>query len=181
MPQDPLTPPEIFETLAKDANPNLSASAQEPFHQIQASLILDQIQDVFIRLSNQLATEQDFSTDPSIPHLPHVLRFSVHLALFLRQLGYTLPELQVNLVIQGFIQLLIKSGKRDLVAPYTHHLPSSMQIQVYSQFLKSIHDDQHVRIEYLKMAFAHGLPGMEIARQTVELIFKDGFYQVSVY
>ena len=91
----------------------------------------------------------------STESLPDVLRFAVHLALFLRAIGHPLPEDQVNFVIKGFINMLIQSSKVfkfvvleilssnwlwrqcDIIAIYAKHLTTNMQIEVYSDFLKS--------------------------------------------
>ncbi len=53
--------------------------------------------------------------------LPHILRFSVHLALFLRQIGFILPEADVNYVIKGFTRILIKESKVGVSYLLTGH------------------------------------------------------------
>lgn len=75
--------------------------------------------------------------------LPHILRFGVHLALFLRQIGFILPETDVNYVIQGFTKILIKESKVGL-----HHVPGfvgadSGTIERYYCCLRKAFASQH--------------------------------------
>jgi nuclear pore complex protein Nup107 len=52
-PPAPLKPVEIFESVKKHENERIKASAHEPFHLIQTDIILNHIQSLYERLSEQ--------------------------------------------------------------------------------------------------------------------------------
>ncbi|KAJ3073528.1 hypothetical protein HK102_005982, partial [Quaeritorhiza haematococci] len=190
LPSDaPRDPEEIFDILTKSERGEIRAAANEPFHIMQVMIILDRIDELLFKLKSQLELSQVHGSNaPSIPSLPHVLRFAVHLILLLRSVSYPLSvDLHVdmareheNYIIGKFVELLIASRRDRIIAMYTSHLPSEMQIECYANFLTGVTEDRRTRLEYVQLGHYYGLDMHSVAKRTVDIILREGVMSESL-
>ena len=91
-----------------------SQEAAEPFHIIQAHLILDSLDMLFASLHVQLVEMERDTNTPSIFGLSSVLRFTAHLILLLRGMGisgYAENSEHVDFLLSRYIHMLHVAGK----------------------------------------------------------------------
>ncbi|KAH6575535.1 hypothetical protein BASA62_001874 [Batrachochytrium salamandrivorans] len=148
LPNVDLEPHTIFTDLSKSEDARISREASEPFHIIQAHLILNSLDVLFASLSAQLIEMEQNLDTPAIAGLPRVLRFSAHLILLLREMGVVEVaehSHHVHFLLRKYIEMLMVAGKGDLIAMYIAFLPSEMQVDCYSSFLQDVNEDLETR------------------------------------
>lgn len=99
----------------------------------------------------------------------HLIRFIAHLALFLRTSEYNTKEEYSNLIIEAYVDELIKDKQYLLIAYYVSKLPSDAQVHWYAKFLEGI-TDKSERQRYLDLAENCGLDLAQITKRVVENI-----------
>ncbi|KAJ2875026.1 Nucleoporin nup84 [Coemansia aciculifera] len=155
----------VLDALASHDSPALRLAAAEPFRRLQAAVIVDNFPAYLNDYAQHLSAAEPADTDADL------LRVVVHIALFLRCLGFALPSDAVAAVLDVYIGLLI-SDNRDLVAVYVAHLPPTRQTEAYAQFLRSVNDPAPVRVQLLMLAATHGLDADAIAKRTAQLVLE---------
>ena len=174
LPHCDLSPDDVFESLLKSEDPQLCYEANEPFHIIQAHLILDKLDLMFEGLRSQLeALERNEEIAP-ILHLPHVLRFNAHLILFLRMVGVLGHSRDTDYILAKFIEMLQAANKGNLVPAYTEFLPADMQVETLSKYLETVDEEMAVRQEYVQLGAHYNLDMSSICRATVQNTFRRG-------
>ncbi|EGF81935.1 hypothetical protein BATDEDRAFT_23684 [Batrachochytrium dendrobatidis JAM81] len=175
LPHISVEPHIIFTELSKSENARISQEAAEPFHIIQAHLILDSLDMLFASLHVQLVEMERDTNTPSIFGLSSVLRFTAHLILLLRGMGisgYAENSEHVDFLLSRYIHMLHVAGKGDLIAMYVAYLPSEMQVDCYSSFLQDVDDDLQIRCALVTAGIDCMLDMPRICRMTVEKIFR---------
>ncbi|KAL1924881.1 uncharacterized protein VTP21DRAFT_4535 [Calcarisporiella thermophila] len=168
---DDLTPAEIFDRVSRSGTEELRLSANEPFHLIQALIILNRTDELLRDFRERLL---DPSKHLSSWERSHVLRFMAHLVIYLRSIGVSLPEEDGDAIIQSYVSMLVESGKSRVVALYASKLPHDLQVHSYAKFLKTIREDKKTRFEYLSIAYKYNLDVDAILSETVKMIFEEG-------
>ncbi|KAI9502591.1 nuclear pore protein 84/107 [Coemansia spiralis] len=152
----------VFASLATHDSATLRQEANQPFHLLQKAIIKNEfaayIEEYTCKLQNDELSELEFE----------LLRFVVHAALHLKELGFGLPENAVVIALQTYISQLSKDH-RELVAVYVTHLPAEEQTEAYAVFLHGINDPINVRMQLLRLAERHGLDASTISKRTTEL------------
>lgn len=149
---------QIFSELDGNKNLNVKATARSTMATIQKLLILDDIAGLLDHMNGAL----------DVDATPQTLRFFAHLVLFIRQIGRNHQEEIGDRIIRSYVQCLMKLGDAQLVSFYTAALPSSQQIQLYSEFIESVPVSS--RRQCLDEAQAHGLDIAQITKVTVQRI-----------
>ncbi|KAI8325119.1 nuclear pore protein 84/107 [Martensiomyces pterosporus] len=154
---------QVFDALATHESALLRQESSEPFHRLQSAIVLDTlpafIDDYACRLRSEELSDEESG----------LLRFVVHSALYLRQIGFALPSEAVDTVLEEYIAQL-STGHRELVALYASYLPQHKQVDVYSQFLQGVADPAPVRVQFLQLAKTSGLDVDPIAKRAADLI-----------
>ncbi|KAJ1992640.1 Nucleoporin nup84, partial [Coemansia thaxteri] len=101
----------VFQVLATHDSAAVRRESSLPFHRLQTAIIVNSFPDYISDYAQRLRAKSlsDGECD--------LLRFVVHTALHLRQLGFALPAEPVNVVLENYIIHLSKSH-RELVAIY---------------------------------------------------------------
>ncbi|KAJ1965379.1 Nucleoporin nup84 [Dipsacomyces acuminosporus] len=154
---------QIFDALSTHESAAIRHESSEPFHKLQSAIVLNGMPSFIEDYANGLRTEELSSEESDL------LRFVVHSALYLRQLGIDLPMDSVDTLLEEYIGQLSKDH-RELVALYTAQLPRQKQAEVYSQFLQGITDPAQVRLQFLQLADKNGLNVDAIAKRAADLI-----------
>lgn len=149
----------IFSELDGNKNFNVKGTARTSFAVIQKFIILDDIKSLLQHMNEVLETEEA---------TPQMLRHFAHVVLFIRQIGKNHQEEIGDKVIKAYVQCLMKIGDAQLVAFYTAALPTSQQVQIYSEFLESVPESS--RRNCMEEAQSHGLDIAQIAKVTVERV-----------
>uniref|UniRef100_H2YVP1 Nuclear pore complex protein n=1 Tax=Ciona savignyi TaxID=51511 RepID=H2YVP1_CIOSA len=154
---------DIFDKIESSYDQIVREEALNPFHFVQRCIILNDITTLMERCASWV-------DDASV----HLLRFLVHVILFLRTLGVQL-EVGVGVwTIEAYVRKLIADERTNhLVATYTAALPSEMQIANYSTFLETITNPE-LQKEYLDHAVEAGLDIPSITKRVVESIRSIG-------
>ncbi|KAJ2263514.1 Nucleoporin nup84 [Coemansia sp. RSA 376] len=158
---------QVIDALASHDSPNLRHAAADPFRRLQSAIIIDKFPAYLDDYAQHLSTAEPTDTDADAG----LLRVVVHIALFLRRLGFALLPDAVAAVLDVYIGLLT-SERRDLVAVYVAHLPPNCQTEAYAQFLCGINDPAPVRVQLLVLAATHGLDVDAIAKRTAQLVLE---------
>lgn len=171
---DMLTPELIFDRLLKTNNELMSKEARDVFRKIQASLILNQFDDIL--------KEFCWSLDRGDRASVHYIRFLSHLILVYRALDFELTEEYANKILIEYVNYLIKSKQGHLVALFTSKLPYSSQVEKYADFLRYCHSgtsqimaSEKERESILQLAYRYGLDVLAITKRVVRNIL--GSYQ----
>ncbi|KAH6599616.1 hypothetical protein BASA50_002958 [Batrachochytrium salamandrivorans] len=175
LPNVDLEPHTIFTDLSKSEDARISREASEPFHIIQAHLILNSLDVLFASLSAQLIEMEQNLDTPAIAGLPRVLRFSAHLILLLREMGVVEVaehSHHVHFLLRKYIEMLMVAGKGDLIAMYIAFLPSEMQVDCYSSFLQDVNEDLETRYALAMAGTEYLLDMPRICLATVDRIFR---------
>ncbi|RKP01737.1 hypothetical protein CXG81DRAFT_25577 [Caulochytrium protostelioides] len=160
---------------------------QHPFHEAQASLILDHVHELYGQFVDEMSAVMSGQTAMS-PLFPHRLRFMAHLVLILRDFlptQYALehgrgaatphgptPLAPAERILEAYANLLVSARKNDDVALYARFLPRTAQVDLYAHFLKNVDADITTRWGLLDSARRHGLDIDPICRQAVLLTFQ---------
>ncbi|KAJ2568955.1 Nucleoporin nup84 [Coemansia sp. RSA 1813] len=154
----------VFDSLTEIDSTVLRESAKQPFHLLQKSLITDDFASYIDDYARRLRAGDMSEAECDL------LRFVVHAALYLSELGVTLPKDAVEGVLQAYIGILSKNHT-ELVAVYVTYLPTSIQTESYALFLCGISDPVNVRLQLLRLAERHGLDMNAICKRTTQLTF----------
>ncbi|XP_076371514.1 nuclear pore complex protein Nup107 isoform X3 [Tachypleus tridentatus] len=160
-----LTPEQIFQNLQASTLETVRQEAKSPHQVIQKYLILDDIDGLIEEMYEMVQAE------PSPPH--HLIRFMVHLVLFLRTVGRSSKEELCVTVIEAFVKVLIEEGQNSLVSTYAAHLPPLLQVAWYAKFLEGIKEPSE-RQHCLQLAENMGLDVPLITKTVVENIRSIG-------
>jgi nuclear pore complex protein Nup107 len=152
----------IFEDLLKSDNIQVRRAANEPYHIVQTLLILDKRAELMDRLSEWVQWRDQDRRCP-----PQLIRFAAHIALAFRTLHGVCPRSDEVLAV--YVDHLIQTNQRGLVALYTSKLGVGEQVATYSAFLQRI-DQRHERERCLELAERAGLDVNRITKHVVELI-----------
>ncbi|KAJ2159003.1 Nucleoporin nup84 [Coemansia sp. RSA 552] len=156
----------VFDAISAHDSAALRSESSQPFRRLQAALATDAFPEYISAFARDLRSKKPYEEDDTL------LRVVVHAALYLRQLGVSLPQDAVDAALESYIECLAKSH-RDLVAVYVSHLPVPKQTAAYAQFLCRISDPSPVRMQLLRLAEKHGLDPDAISRRTVALTLAD--------
>ncbi|KAJ3124615.1 hypothetical protein HK100_011182, partial [Physocladia obscura] len=166
-------PAELFEWLSHCENLELIAAAQNPFRIFQALLIVNRVDVLLMSVHQQLVQESH-----SIPELPTVLRFVVHLILALRSVSYPIEAKDsAHFIVYTYIQMLVAAQKKSIVAIYVGQLPVSHQIEAYAPFLENINGSKDERAEFVKQGEKCGIDMHMACKRAVELSFRGGIFE----
>ncbi|KAJ2762611.1 Nucleoporin nup84 [Coemansia sp. BCRC 34490] len=154
---------QIFASLTEIDSTVLQKSAQEPFQSVQRSIINNDFASYIDSYARRLRAGEMDDAERDI------LRFVVHAALYLSELGVELPAEAVETNLQAYIAILSTSHP-ELVAAYVMHLPTKDQTDSYSLFLYGINDSISVRLDLLRLAEQHGLDTDAICKRTTQLV-----------
>ncbi|KAJ2798254.1 Nucleoporin nup84 [Coemansia guatemalensis] len=155
----------VFGTIASHDSSKLQQESNEPFRMLQKALITDSFSEYLTEFSRKLRNEAIGENELGL------LRFVVHAALCLRQLGFSLSNEAVSITLDTYIGCLAK-GHQELVAAYVSHMPAEEQTESYAQFLQHVSDPFSVRMQLLKLAENHGLDVDAISKRTTELLLR---------
>lgn len=155
-----LEPKSVFREI--EAVENVTQEALTWYPVIQKHIILEDIPGLMEALHKWVRQERH--------QLPlHLLRFMAHLALFLRTSEYNTKEEHSNMIIEAYVEELIKDKQYTLIAFYVSKLPTDAQIHWYAKFLEGI-TDKTERQQYLDLAENCGLDLAQITKRVVENI-----------
>ncbi|KAJ3194587.1 Nucleoporin nup84 [Irineochytrium annulatum] len=146
-PREAKLPMEVFDGLLRHPSQEIRSEAAHPFRIVQTLLILGQMDELLSSLRARLAEGID-----SIPYLPQILRFVVHLIHLFRVVlhPYRTSE-DADWVIQCYVELLVVTRKFQDVEP-----------------------DKERRHHFLRQAAKYGLEVRPIALLAVDLILSEG-------
>ncbi|KAH3697745.1 hypothetical protein DPMN_085255, partial [Dreissena polymorpha] len=145
-----------------EANETMQKEANALYHVIQKYIILEDITGLLDILHEKMSHGG--------PELSlHTLRFMAHFVLFLRKVGQHSQEDICNLIIERYVEELIKNKQYSLLAHYVSKLPASAQVHWYAQFLEGITTKED-RARYLDLAEEAGLDVAAITKRVVENI-----------
>ncbi|KZS95164.1 hypothetical protein SISNIDRAFT_484035 [Sistotremastrum niveocremeum HHB9708] len=138
----------------------------DPYHVAQLHIILNRT-DLLLEKAAQLF---DRIQGPEHPGYDRYIRFFSHLSLYLRHLNLPTPALAVQVILQKYVDLLERTGERDLIAQYAAALGDN-SIERYALFLSSLPLDTTVeaRFDSLNLAGRYDLPVDLVAKRTAEL------------
>nr|XP_015917142.1 nuclear pore complex protein Nup107 isoform X2 [Parasteatoda tepidariorum] len=150
----------IFQELEASNLTKVKQDCKNPYHVIQKYIILYDlgglIEEMYSWLNNRALDG-------------HILRLMAHIILFLRVIGRSTKEELCIPILETYVQELIKSNKRALVAPYTSTLPKEQQIMWYAKFLEGVTDNSE-RQKCLQYAEDAGLDVSQITKTVVKNI-----------
>ncbi|XP_078488280.1 nuclear pore complex protein Nup107-like [Ciona intestinalis] len=159
----------VFNKIENSNDQIVREESDNPYHFIQRCIILNDMEAMMDKCMEWL-------DDASM----QLLRFLVHIILFLRTLGVHLQTEHCDKTIEAYVRKLIADGRTNhLVATYTAALPSELQIINYSAFLEAI-TDSNLQKEYLELAMEAGLEIPAITKRVVESIRSIGGVDQSV-
>nr|XP_039263564.1 nuclear pore complex protein Nup107-like [Styela clava] len=172
---------QIFERIQAISNEAARQEGEFPFHLVQKYVILEDITGLIDACHSWVTESMEDDTESNVSNVhPQLLRFLCHLILFLRTIGVSMNESKCEVILEAFVRYLASEEKSfHLVANYTAALRSEKQIEVYSDFLKTIEDKER-RQEYLKMAHEAGLDIPTITKTVVEDIRQQGDEDVTI-
>ena len=132
------------------------------FHEVQKYLILNQIQDL-------LQTVDQWSDLASLND-SEILRFFAHLVVILRRLDSAAGLTPLGLkCVKRYCEFLMETNHIQQVAWYVAQLQHEDQVDLYSQFLTTLHHEADKRLS-LSLAVENSLPIHEILTQVVTKI-----------
>ncbi|KAJ2848545.1 Nucleoporin nup84 [Coemansia erecta] len=153
----------VLETLSSHDSPALRQQANEPFHRLQSAIVLNQLPEYLRDYAGKMEADELDESEACI------LRFVVHSALFVRGLGFELPDDAIDSLIQRYINTELTTQYRELVASYVAQLQPSKRTESYARFLQGINDPLPARLSLLKTGASHGLDLAAISRRTTDL------------
>lgn len=161
----------IFEKLKRHQNEEVKAGAEEPFHMIQAAIILNDTTQAVKVMHNwvlQMATSADGSPRPAGSAEEAIyVRFFANLLATWRHVGVPLNEVraEANHVIHCYVRLLMAHEDHESIATYVAEIVGDpeLQVRVYSDYLKRISDRDAQRVG-LERAQTAGLPVAAITK-----------------
>ncbi|KAG0214493.1 Nucleoporin nup84 [Mortierella sp. GBA30] len=157
---------DIFDSLARSENKELSHASKDTFKKIQISIITGQTDG----LLKQMAEEARALNKTHVPPRPHMLRFMTHFVLLLRSKGTNVPKDDGDYFIKAFVDYLISRKMYDLAPLYASFLPIHLQIETCSSYLKVIDGSRKERQEHLMTIRRHGLDLHRILTATVDAL-----------
>ncbi|KAG9288501.1 hypothetical protein G9A89_015707 [Geosiphon pyriformis] len=138
------------------------------FHQVQKFCILDQYSLIIPYLNSQIekiSLSEVFDA--------HIIRFSAHLVLYLREVLHPTPLEEADYVLEKYVDLLIKFKKYDLILTYLVNLPRERTIHLYANFLKTLDLSKEQRERYVDIAKDFQLEVSELLIRIVEIVFQE--------
>lgn len=164
------TPAEIFREVEAQIDRSWSCEEQVHFF-VQKSIITNNV-DIAFNVISELIKSQAERNDPTFPQ---VLRFSAHLALFLRNIGLIQTEMQKQFyvfILDSYIGYLIECRALPIIASYVSQLPENLQTITYTKLLKVV-TDKNERKKALTLAREMNLDVEEITKMVVEHLRYD--------
>ncbi|KAJ1950816.1 Nucleoporin nup84 [Linderina pennispora] len=150
---------QVFEAMRSHESDAVKKETETPFHRLQTAIILDGFAEYIADFAQKLRSDA-LSEDEG-----DLLRFVVHAALYMRQVGFDLPSDAVETVLEEYIDQLSLDKHHELVALYTSQLPAEKQTEVYAEFLQKVNDPLPVRFQLLQLAEKHRLDWHAIAKR----------------
>lgn len=157
-----MEPSQVFDELHASTDQYIRSEGKQWYHVIQKHIILGNISALVEVMYNWIQTEQK-----TLPQ--HLLRFMAHLVLFLRGIGQDMNEDQCTVILEVYVERLIESNQKQIVAHYVSTLPLPRQVQWYAHFLEGI-KGQEERQRALQLAENAGLDVATITKTVVENI-----------
>nr|KAG5714375.1 hypothetical protein BaRGS_018592 [Batillaria attramentaria] len=142
----------------------IQAECQQWYHVIQKFIVLGDIPSLVEVMYSWVRSPEGRANIPQ-----HLLRFLAHLVLFLRRIGQEGKEELCTVILEAYVERLIQSGQKRLVAHYVSTLPPPLQIQWYAHFLEGV-KVQEEREMCLQLAEDAGLDIATITKTVVENI-----------
>lgn len=144
-------------------------ATQDPYRCIQAFLMVDDAKGLVAYLASIIKNGVAGPSGEAHPAPRELVRFAVHLALFLRDASRFSDDAVTNIVLSRFVDDLQASQfvKERLVAAYVAQMSRHEQVQKYVSFLVKI-DDPAQRQYCLQCAHAEGLDVQAITKAVVE-------------
>ncbi|KAJ2850174.1 Nucleoporin nup84 [Coemansia brasiliensis] len=153
---------QVFDIIATHDSKVLQNEASLPLRRLQVALITNSFAEYLQDFADNLQAE-DITDDKE-----ELLQFVVHAALYMRRLGFTLPNDAVDTVLNTY-SILLAQNHGDLVSIYVSHMPVDKQTEAYAQFLYKLDDSRAVRMQLLDQAKRHGLDTAAISKRATEL------------
>ncbi|KAJ2449656.1 Nucleoporin nup84 [Coemansia sp. RSA 2336] len=150
---------QVFDIIATHDSEALQNEASSPLRKLQAALITNKFAEYLQEFADGLDAEDTKE---------ELLQFVVHAALYMRRLGFKLPDDAVDTVLNTYASLLAQSY-RELVSIYVSHMPVDKQTEAYAQFLYKLDGSRAVRMQLLDQAKRHGLDTAAISKRATEL------------
>ncbi|KAK7508730.1 hypothetical protein BaRGS_00000296 [Batillaria attramentaria] len=159
-----MEPSQVFDELAASTDERIQAECQQWYHVIQKFIVLGDIPSLVEVMYSWVRSPEGRANIPQ-----HLLRFLAHLVLFLRRIGQEGKEELCTVILEAYVERLIQSGQKRLVAHYVSTLPPPLQIQWYAHFLEGV-KVQEEREMCLQLAEDAGLDIATITKTVVENI-----------
>lgn len=159
-----MEPEQVFDELQASTDECIRRECQQWYHVIQKCVILGDMPALVEVMFHWVQTAKDRTGVPQ-----HLLRFMAHLILFLRRINQECKEDLCTVVLEAYVERLIQSGHKRLVAHYVSNLPPPRQVQWYAHFLEGVkgHDERQL---CLQLAEDAGLDVATITKTVVENI-----------
>ncbi|XP_070212005.1 nuclear pore complex protein Nup107-like [Littorina saxatilis] len=152
---------QVFEELEASTDQRIRTECQQCYHIIQKHVILGDMPALVEVMYNWVKERK------TLPQ--HLLRFMANLVLFLRRVGHETNEELCTVILEAYVELLIKSDQKRLIAHYVSFLPPHLQVQWYAHFLEGV-KGQEERQVCLQLAEEDGLDVAAITKRVVENI-----------
>lgn len=159
-----MEPSQVFDELAANTDDRIRVECQQWYHIVQKYIILGDLPALVEVMYHWVQMPEDRANIPQ-----HLLRFLAHLILFLRRIGQECKEDLCTVVLEAYVEQLIQTGQKRLVAHYVSVLPPPRQVQWYAHFLEGV-KDQEERQACLQLAEEAGLDVAAITKTVVENI-----------
>ncbi|KAL8570338.1 hypothetical protein ACOMHN_035756 [Nucella lapillus] len=157
-----MEPAQVFQALQASPDQVIRSECEQWYHVIQKNIILGHISALVEVMYDWVQKGRQ-----SLPY--HLLRFMAHLVLFLRRIGQDVNEDLCTVILECYVEQLIKSDQKQLIAHYVGTLPAPLQIQWYAHFLEGV-KGQAERQSCLQLAEEVGLDVAAITKRVVENI-----------
>ncbi|KAF9435549.1 Nucleoporin nup84 [Entomortierella beljakovae] len=154
----------IFDSLTNSENQDIRNSSRDTFRAIQISIILGQTDQLLVKI----AAEAKASVKPGAPLQPHLMRFLAHFVLLLRSKGSNVPKEAGDYFIKIYVDFLISRKLYGLAPLYASFLPTRLQVDTCSSYLKTIDGSKKDRREHLVAIRQNGLDLHKILTATVD-------------
>ncbi|XP_076461376.1 nuclear pore complex protein Nup107-like [Babylonia areolata] len=157
-----MEPAQVFEELQACSDQRIRKECEQWYHVIQRHIILGDMSALV-----EVLYDWAHKHRRSLPH--HLLRFMAHLVLFLRRIGHDVKEDLCTVILEAYVERLIESGQKQLIAHYVSTLPAPQQVQWYAHFLEGV-KGQEERQACLRQGEEAGLDVAAITKRVVENI-----------
>ncbi|KAG8935349.1 Nucleoporin nup84 [Tulasnella sp. 418] len=167
---------EVRKTLAEleQVKVDQGSDYRHPIHFAQLHIICNRTDNLFVEFAQKVRGGLKEQTDKRLYAL--IVRFYVHLCLFLRLLEYNVPLLAADTIIEAYVEVLEEQGHGHLVALYVGALSQSA-VTRYAAYLSTLgmHTSKQERVGALNRAREHGLDVNEVALATAASIAQQTF------